>query len=363
MSESANKLASLLLEKNSTSVFSTVYDGAGWMGSENGGGFHTQKSITLYPSLHNQTKNSQPDWSDFSEERPIHFSNTVEIAPEPESIGEKLPARIWSEDKKNWLTLCAEISRGIQKGDYKKIVPCRWKLAKISESEYPKLIKNISHLITQKEKSNFYKFLIRSNDSIFLGISPELLFSRNNGFINIPAIAGTILAESDNADILQKSEKNIIEHELVVKDLISSLKEIGLHPEINSARSLLKAGNLWHLHTSLKMRDPGFHILSSKDLIKKIHPTAAIGGSPQKAAMNFLQRNEGWDRGLFASPLLIREGEKEVCIICIRSALWKRENLWQFAGAGYVAESDPELEWNECSNKMNFLSDRIFGAF
>ena len=80
-----------------------------------------------------------------------------------------------------------------------------------------------------------------------------------------------------------------------------------------------------------------------------------MGGSPQAPAQDFLRENEPLERGLFASPLLFRFPEREICLVAIRSGLLEGNHLHLFAGAGYVRGSNPQAEWAETSKKMDSL--------
>jgi menaquinone-specific isochorismate synthase len=78
--------------------------------------------------------------------------------------------------------------------------------------------------------------------------------------------------------------------------------------------------------------------------------------------MELLARNELWERGYFASPLGFTFGKTgESCfVVGIRSCLISQEKVHVFAGAGYVAGSSADDEWDETQVKIDSVL-QIFG--
>ena len=91
-----------------------------------------------------------------------------------------------------------------------------------------------------------------------------------------------------------------------------------------------------------------------------LHPTAAVGGAPTGAALEFIAGREGFDRGWYAAPVgwcdLDGNGEMGVALRC---ALTGPDSTHLFAGAGIVTDSDPEDELEETAMKLRALLDVI----
>lgn len=196
-------------------------------------------------------------------------------------------------------------------------------------------------------------------NQVFFGASPERLLTLRRGRLFTDALAGTISrgknAKEDQTlgEQLRHSVKDNREHDTVVRFLVDTLRSLGLNPQ-TSERKLLKLSEIQHLWTEISAALPQH--LHSFDLLKKLHPTPAVAGVPQRLACEKIQQCEGRSRGLYAAPIgwLDQEGNGEF-VVGIRSALWEKEKLRCYAGAGIVAGSEPEKEYREIELKLRSL--------
>jgi salicylate biosynthesis isochorismate synthase len=92
------------------------------------------------------------------------------------------------------------------------------------------------------------------------------------------------------------------------------------------------------------------HVLS---LVRRLHPTPAVGGVPQEAALDFIGRHEGVERGWYAAPFgwCTQQGDGHF-VVALRSALLSGNKVHVYAGAGIVARSDASAEYAETELKM-----------
>lgn len=322
-------------------------------------GFGKNTSIECLPFFAKKPKSFL--WEDFLEK--YSFSEQLFAAPGEQRPLPRLRNRTWKSDETNWKILCKKISDGINASLFEKIVPTRFKSAEINDEEKLLLSKNIFEQLCTSELPGTYRFALKAKNSIFFGATPELLYKRKNGKIFIPAIAGTkYLSAQKNMDSLSQellaSEKDRREHHFVVTGIQAALETLGLkasYQEIPQTRSF---GKLMHLYTPIVCEDK--IDIPSDELIKALHPTAAIGGFPQRKAFDFLHKEEPWDRGLYSSPFKIFLPEEELCLVSIRSALLKENTFYLFAGAGFVRGSDPEQEWIETERKMSSMGSLFF---
>jgi isochorismate synthase EntC len=88
-------------------------------------------------------------------------------------------------------------------------------------------------------------------------------------------------------------------------------------------------------------------------LVRAMHPTAALGGTPRDTAMRFIAANEGDLRGWYGSPLgwIDADGNLEFAV-ALRSALVRGSHAVLYAGAGIVRGSTPERELAETDAKL-----------
>jgi menaquinone-specific isochorismate synthase len=116
--------------------------------------------------------------------------------------------------------------------------------------------------------------------------------------------------------------------------------------------------NIQHLRTPVDGElHEGLHIL---DIVKALHPTPALGGTPRDIAMQAIRQTELITRGWYAAPVgwLGADGTGEFAV-AIRSAVSSGKRARLYAGAGIVAESDPDREWEETRLKFRPMLDAL----
>jgi salicylate biosynthesis isochorismate synthase len=91
------------------------------------------------------------------------------------------------------------------------------------------------------------------------------------------------------------------------------------------------------------------HLLS---LASQLHPTPAVGGLPRESALEWIAEHEQ-DRGWYAAPFgwFDAHGDGEL-MVALRSALLQPGEAHLFAGAGIVADSQPQAEYDETELKL-----------
>lgn len=193
----------------------------------------------------------------------------------------------------------------------------------------------------------------------FLGKTPETLVAHHGGHIHTHALAGSAPRHADEArdervgQALLASQKDILEHELVAAFIRERLSRLGLTPQ-QGARTLRKLATVQHLETPISCQsESAIHIL---DLAAALHPTPAVAGSPQEASLALIGELEPYRRGWYAGAVgwidLQGNGQLNVALRC---ALATPDTTIQFAGAGIVAGSNPDTEWDETEHKLAAL--------
>lgn len=198
----------------------------------------------------------------------------------------------------------------------------------------------------------------------FLGASPERLVRVRHGEALIDAVAGTAprgqTKEEDRrrGAMLLASSKDRIEHAIVVEALREALGAVCATVDAEEAPRLLTVRNAHHLHTPLRFRLRDRRTVLA--LAGRLHPTPAVGGTPRQAALRWIHRHEGWDRGWYAGPIgwIGATGDGEAAV-AIRCALVHDTEALLFAGCGIVADSDPVQEYAESDLKLQPLASAL----
>lgn len=205
----------------------------------------------------------------------------------------------------------------------------------------------------------------------FVGASPELLVSRHGAEVACNPLAGTItlppnVAPDDYQTWLLGSTKNLHEHSVLVDEIVSNLEDAYEHIHADAQPSIVTLRTIAHLGTWVHARasDPD-RAPDALEVLRLLHPTAAVGGIPRASACELIERLEQHDRGHFAGPLgwVDAEGDGEWWI-GIRGVLVEGRSFEAWAGAGIVSESDPIAEREETRDKLtsvltSVLVDRV----
>ncbi len=238
---------------------------------------------------------------------------------------------------------------------------------------------------SSKSSANLFKILICENDTQFMAFSPESLHVLERGTLQLEAIAGTRpyyngeKNEAKNAQLgqeLLEDPKEREEHQRVV-DLIQE-KANGLGKITTGERTILKLKGLQHLHTPIQVKlnsastRETLDLSSLLDLMDDLHPTPAVGGTPTEEALEFIKKHEG-ERGLYAGLFgvhghildpSLNDGDStrsySESTVLIRSLnLVDNRKIMAYGGAGIVADSTAQGEWQETANKIDSFMDLI----
>ncbi|RIV29222.1 isochorismate synthase [Alicyclobacillaceae bacterium I2511] len=241
----------------------------------------------------------------------------------------------------------------IRMGQYEKVVLARreqivgdareglQKAAKTLEQAYP----------------NSFTYLLRQANSWFIGASPEQLVRVVDGELLADCLAGTAprgkdeVADEQLGQGLLNSVKNRHEHAIVRTWICSQLKDLTSEVQAPEIPQLRKLTNVQHLHTPIRARLRAS--VGALDVAARLHPTPAVAGVPQTAAMAAVLRQEPFDRGWYAGGVgwVDVRGNGEF-FVALRSALLESSTAWLYAGAGIVDASDGEEEWAETELKL-----------
>ncbi|WP_251451328.1 chorismate-binding protein [Microbacterium sp. Marseille-Q6648] len=209
-----------------------------------------------------------------------------------------------------------------------------------------------------------------------IGASPETLVTVSRGVATARVLAGTTPRGADaDADVaaslaLSTSAKDLDEHQYAVQSVLAALRPHTTALCASEQPFALKLPNVWHLATDVEGDIAG--AASALDLIRVLHPTAAVAGTPTDAALDVIRHLEPFDRGRFAGPVgwvnAKGDGEWAIALRCaqvdldpVRGVAAYRDTIrvTAFAGAGIVAGSDPESELVETRVKFRPIVDAL----
>ena len=203
-----------------------------------------------------------------------------------------------------------------------------------------------------------YMFYLDLDDFHVVGSSPEILVRLEDGEVTVRPIAGTRRrGHSEEEDLALEQElladpKEIAEH-LMLIDL--GRNDTGRVAETGSVKLTDKMVIERYSHV--------MHIVSNVvgdlsegmtalDVIRATFPAGTVSGAPKIRAMEIIDELEPVKRGVYAGAVgyIGWNGNMDTAI-AIRTAVIKDQTLYIQAGAGVVADSQPDLEWKETMNK------------
>jgi menaquinone-specific isochorismate synthase len=209
----------------------------------------------------------------------------------------------------------------------------------------------------QGRNPNSFQFGFQfSPERAFISCSPERLYLRRQQELFTEALAGTTVRglnpDEDNllAQALLDDIKNSHENQLVRQHIVDVLTPLSQYLGADEQPKIFKLNHIQHLHRSIRAQlQPG---VSDFELLRALHPTPAVGGLPREAALSFIRQREGYARGWYAGACGYFNRNESEFSVAIRSALIEPRRINLFAGAGIVAGSDPQAEWQELENKL-----------
>jgi len=263
----------------------------------------------------------------------------------------------------NFQTLVERSTAAIDAGLFEKVVASRIKVVDLPESFdevqfFLRLASRYPHALVSLVSS--------PTTGTWIGATPELLVStdRNMRFKTV-ALAGTqpLLPGADVRNVAW-TQKDIEEQALVSRYIINCFKKIRLREYEEHGPRTAAAGNVLHLKTEYEvdMQATNFPLLGST-MLRLLHPTSAVCGMPLAPALDFLKKEEGYDRRFYAGFLgpvnVDHENHMYVNLRCMQ--LLPHQQAGLYAGAGITRDSIPAKEWEETEFKMNTLLQVIKG--
>jgi anthranilate synthase component 1 len=207
-----------------------------------------------------------------------------------------------------------------------------------------------------------YMFFLQLDDLHVVGASPEMLVRVTGRQLEYRPIAGTRRRGADGSDDeklmeeLKNDEKERAEHVMLVDLGRNDLGRVSDYGSVR-VRDLMyveKYSHVMHLVSALEgqLRKE----LDPLDALTACFPAGTLSGAPKVRAMEIIEELEPVRRGVYGGSILYADqaGNLDSCI-AIRTMVVHGGRAYVQAGAGIVADSDPESEYQECMNKASAL--------
>jgi anthranilate synthase component 1 len=209
-------------------------------------------------------------------------------------------------------------------------------------------------------------YYLDTGDAKLVGSSPEILVRMENGRIVLRPIAGTRRrGETEAADRaleeeLKQDPKEIAEHIMLV-DL--GRNDVGRVAKVGSVRvtdlmAVERYSHVMHLVSNVEgdLKDG----LDAFDVLAACFPAGTVSGAPKVRAMEIIEELEPTRRGPYAGSVgyFSYSGNMDMCIT-IRTLIMKDSKVYVQAGAGIVADSQPDMEYRETVNKAKGMMKAV----
>lgn len=289
------------------------------------------------------------------------FIETLRIT-EPISYEQppKAPEFTCNLSKEEYCSMVEKTKHYIKEGDiFQGVISRRF------EAEYDGSLLNAYRVLRTTNPSP-YMYYMQIKDMQIAGTSPETMVKLTNGKLMTFPVAGT-----------RQRGKSIEEDQALEKELLADEKECAEHNMlVDLARNDLgriseygsvKVADYMAIHRFSKV----MHIASTVvgdlakgktcgDTIEALLPAGTLSGAPKFRACEIIDELEPVARGVYGGAIGYMDfsGNLDVCI-AIRTAVKKGKKVYVQAGAGIVADSIPENEYQECANKAGAVVEAI----
>lgn len=274
--------------------------------------------------------------------------------PEPEVA--RIERVTGDGDRSAFQALVARAEQACAAGRLEKVVVARRVDADVRGTLTPESV--FTRVVAANPET--FRFFVRKGRRVFLGASPETLVQVHGAVVRTMALAGT--TRRDAGEDLLHSEKDRREHEWVRRYIGARLAQVAAPIRMPAEPEVRWVGAIGHLYTPVEgLLRPGLGIW---DAARVLHPTPAVGGTPTREALRFLQREEHLVRGWYAGGVGWADLEGNGWLaVAIRSLLWDgvRGRVSLFAGSGIVAGSRPDREWEETEWKLGPMWQALMG--
>lgn len=258
--------------------------------------------------------------------------------------------------KKDFISLVKRAKRYIENGDVIQVVLSQ---RFFLETEVPSFL---IYRALRKVNPSPYLFFLNLGDEILIGSSPEILVRMEGNIIETRPIAGTRKrgeTEKEDKELeeeLKRDEKELAEHIMLVdlgRNDLGRVCEEGT-VEVYELMVVERYSHVMHLVSGV--RGKAKKDIDMFSVFSATFPAGTVSGAPKIRAMEIITELEKYARGPYAGAVGYFDfsGNMDFCIT-IRTLFQKGKKLYLQVGAGIVADSDPEKEYEETINKAKAI--------
>ena len=252
-------------------------------------------------------------------------------------------------EKTNYQSLVESAIHCIEQGRASKIVTSRVQEVKLGKFDLSEIIIRLFGLFTTAFRYVWY----HPRTGLWCGASPEVLLRTNGKEFSSMAMAGTKKYE-ENRDP-RWTTKEIDEQKYVADGIATKLHAAASIVRVSKIKNH-RAGSLMHLRTDFTgVFKKGGNNLTI--LTKALHPTPAVCGTPQKAAKEFILKNENYAREYYTGFLGPVSGLKDRSDLYVNLRCMKMttKSAFLYVGGGITDASRPSEEWDETYDKLQTM--------
>ena len=255
-------------------------------------------------------------------------------------------------NKEQFCSMVEKAKQYIQEGDIFQIV-----LSNYFHVPFQGSLLNTYRLLRTMNPSP-YMFYFSGTDVEAAGASPETLVKLENGILHTFPLAGTRpRGNTEKQDKLLEQElladeKELAEHNMLVdlgRNDLGKISKIG-SVQVEEFHAIQRFSHVMHIGSTIRSE-----ICEGKDALDAIEavlPAGTLSGAPKIRACQLIRQLENNKRGIYGGAIgyIDFTGNMDTCI-AIRIAYKKDGQVYVRSGAGIVADSVPEKEYEECLNK------------
>jgi anthranilate synthase component 1 len=265
--------------------------------------------------------------------------------------------------KENWKSIIEAVKNHIYSGDIIQAVLSR-KMVEQSDVD-PLSVYQALRILNPSPYMYYLDFEKAHNGDVrIIGSSPEPLITKSQSTLETVPIAGTRRRGRNPEDErkmeqeLLHSEKELAEHIMLVDLARNDLARISEPGTVNTYEliKLKKFPSVMHLVSKVR----SISNLDPFKILKSMFPAGTVSGAPKKRAMEIIHKLESEDRGPYAGVVgyISFTGDMDMAI-SIRTLFNKNKTFIAQAGGGIVADSKPDEEYLETTNKMKGILSTI----
>jgi len=206
--------------------------------------------------------------------------------------------------------------------------------------------------LCQKYPDAFVYFIALEKKHFWIGATPEILVSYENGLGETMALAGTQPIGKSGQEYSWK-QKEIDEQGYVRRTILETLQQFNVKWLHQSELKTKTAGQVAHLvnHFRFSLSDS-----SPLSLARALHPTPAVCGQPKQKASTLITKTESHSRAYYSGYLgTIDPHGNTRLFVNLRCMQIINEQAYIYVGGGITADSNPEKEWEETALKAQTM--------